>query len=204
MHLYIRRQTDSPTTTKALREAASKPEADNWGWPDRLKSVVEFREIPPGTLGAATAISLMSAALIVFFALTQIGQMRSSASSTVGADSDMPALLIALPGVASLIIGTWIDLSHLRRASLTTYWGLLASMSLSFASSLFFLLNAYKVVPGSIKMSIAGNILIQTDIWWLTLAGLAITCSLFLSRDLVASSRYYFRSVKGRIDRRMK
>lgn len=75
-------------------------------------------------------------------------------------------------------------------------------MMLSFASALYFLLDAYKDVPGKLTILITSSIEIHTDIVWLVLAGLSISCTLFLSRDVIASSRYYFRSVKGRITRR--
>lgn len=200
MHLYIRRQSESRAATEKEHQDSGVVQQLK-AWPDRLKSVVEFREIPPGALGAAAAISFMTTALIVFFALTRIGEGQS-ANATVTVASDIPALLIALPGIASLIVGAWLDLSHLRRASLTTYWGLGGSMMLSFASALYFLLDAYKDVPGKLTILITSSIEIHTDIVWLVLAGLSISCTLFLSRDVIASSRYYFRSVKGRITRR--
>jgi hypothetical protein len=200
MHLYIRRQSVSRAATEGQRPTSTAAR-ELRAWPDRLKSVVEFREIPPGTLGAAAAISWMTSVLICFFALTRIGQVQST-KTVVTVASDIPALLIALPGIASLIVGAWLDLSHLRRASLTTYWGLGASMILSFASALYFLLDAYKTLPERIVLTIAHNVYIQTDIGWLILGGLSISCSFFLGRDVIASSRYYFRSVKGRITRR--
>lgn len=206
MHLYIRRQPyirpepDNPVTAEV--EAPESGVARKLkAWPDRLKSVVEFREIPPGTLGAAAAISFMTSIIIGFFALTQIGEAQS-VKTVITVASDIPALLIALPGIASLIVGAWLDLSHLRRASLTTYWGLCASMILSFGSALYFLLDAYKTVPGRINLSLTRTVIVHTDITWLVFSGLSISCTLFLWRDVIASSRYYFQSVKGRITRR--
>lgn len=206
MHLYIRRQPYiRPQQETAVVANEEVPESGVVrklkAWPDRLKSVVEFREIPPGTLGAAAAISFMTSIIISFFALTQIGEARSVKTGITVA-SDIPALLIALPGIASLIVGAWLDLSHLRRASLTTYWGLCASMIFSFGSALYFLLNAYKTVPGRIDLSLTHGVIIYTDITWLVFSGLSISCTLFLWRDVIASSRYYFQSVKGRITRR--
>jgi hypothetical protein len=200
MHLYIRRQPANEAVGQG-RRSTSVSANESGAWPDRLKSVVEFREIPPGALGAAAAISLMTSVLICFFALTRIGQAQST-NTVVTVASDIPALLIALPGIASLIVGAWLDLSHLRRASLTTYWGLGASMALSFSSALYFLLDAYKTIPDRVTLTIANNVNVRSDIGWLVLATLSVSCTLFLARDVFSSSRYYFRSVKGRIARR--
>jgi hypothetical protein len=190
-HLYIRRQSSSEEATKALQEASAHT--------DRLKSVIEFREVPPGALGAATIVSLITTVIVCFFALTQIGEEPTPSHPVTSLGSDIPALLIALPAVASLIIGSWLDLSRLRRASLTTYLGLGASLVLSLTSALYFLWDAYKILPGRRILGLPGNITVRTDIGWLVLSGLAITCSLFLCRDVVRTSKYYFQLIRMRI-----
>jgi hypothetical protein len=75
-------------------------------------------------------------------------------------------------------------------------------MALSFSSALYFLLDAYKTIPGRVTLTIATNVNVRSDIGWLVLATLSVSCTLFLARDVFSSSRYYFRSVKGRIARR--
>lgn len=190
-HLYIRRQSSSEEAMKALHEAATRR--------DQLKSVIEFREIPPGALGAATIVSLITTVIISFFALTQIGQEPTPAHPATSLGSDIPALLIALPAVASLIIGSWLDLSRLRRASLTTYLGLGASLVLSLTSALYFLWDSYKILPGRRILGLPDSITVRTDIGWLVLSGLAITCSLFLCRDLIRTSKYYFQLIRKRV-----
>jgi hypothetical protein len=187
MHLYIRRQLEPKS--RAATTARS-------GFADRLKSVVELREIPPGALGATTVVSVVTAAIIGFFAITSIGE-QTSGSQTVS--SDIPALILALPGAASLIIGSWLDLSRLRQASLATYLGLAASVMLSLTSALYFLLDAYRHVPGRLVLFINSHVAMHTDIGWLVLAGLSATSALFLSRDLISTSRYYFQRVKKRV-----
>ena len=201
MHLYIRRQSENVASAQELKVPADSS-TYRPGMSERLKSVVEFREIPPGALGAATVISLMTAIVISFFALTQIGQEPTTAHSSTIIGSDIPALVIALPGFAGLIIGSWLDLTHLRRSSLTTYMGLGACVTLSLASALYFLLDANKVVPGRIALHVSNNFVIKTDFGWLILATIAITCSLFLVRDVASSTRFYFNQVKERVNRR--
>jgi hypothetical protein len=196
-HLYIRRQSDS-------EKAALTPEAatDSARVPgERLKSVIEFREIPPGALGASAVISILTAAIIIFFALTQIGQEIPSAHSAVIIGSDIPALFLALPGLASIVVGSWLDLSHLRRASLSTYVGLTASLLLSTASALYYLLGANESLVGRVSFSVTRHLAIRTNIGWLILATASAACGLFLTRDVISNSRYYSNQVKVRLKR---
>jgi len=164
--------------------------------------VVEFREIPPGALGASATASLMTAIIISFFALTRIGLDQTASHTPIIIGSDIPALIIALPGFASLIIGSWLDLSHLRRSSLTTYLGLASSVGLSLIGALYYLLDSNRVLPGRISLEIADNVIIKSDIGWLVLAVAAVTCSLMLVRDVIGGSRYYFNQVKEKVKRR--
>jgi len=202
IHLYIRRQSGKRERNPAFQGDPPRHETRSLGSQERLKSVVEFREIPPGALGAATIISLIASTVIIFFALTRIGQMPFSGNIAPNSGSDIPALILALPGFASVIVGSWLDLSHLRRASLATYVGLGASVALSLASALYFLFDANKSIPGRISLHVTNGVTLRTDIGWLCLAATAITCTLFLMRDLTARSRYYFNLIEKRIERR--
>jgi hypothetical protein len=200
MHLYIRRQSRQRPPRPGQPPASPQQDTDKPRPTERLKSVVEFREIPPGTLGASTVISLLTSIIIGFFALTLIGQQAPGHAHLAGG-SDVPALVIALPGLASLVIGSWLDLSHLRRASLTTYLSLAASIMLSLFASLLYLVGVNKQLPGRLSLTVIGSFAIKTDIVWLVLAGCAVTCSLLVLRDVVGGSRYYFNQVKERVRR---
>jgi hypothetical protein len=199
MHLYIRRQSDRMRYASARSLASFQGEANRPDARERLKSVVEFREIPPGALGAAAIVSVMTAAVIVFFALTRIGEEPFDGSTAAQSGSDIPALILTLPGFASLVIGSWLDLAHLRRASLATYLGLGTSVALSLTAALYYLLDANKAIPGRISLHVASGFVIRTDMGWMGLAVAAVTCSLFLMRDLSARSRYYFSMIEKRI-----
>jgi hypothetical protein len=203
-HLYIRRQRIDETEADIPQSKGSSSATNYASVPtERLKSVIEFREIPPGALGASAVISLITAVIITFFALTQIGQERPASHLPVIIGSDIPALIIALPGIASIVVGSWLDLSHLRRASLSTYVGLGASLALSIASALYFLLGASEPILGHLSLGVTSHVIIKTNVGWLVLAGMAVTFSLFLVRDVVSNSRYYSNQVKERLKRHM-
>jgi len=196
-HLYVRRQAAGAPPEPVPDPAVSgPPESPETILAQRFKSVVELREIPPGTMGIATAISIVTAVIITFFAVTQFGQYD------VQDRSDIPALIIALPGVASVVMGSWLDLANLRRASLSAYLGLGASVTLSLAAALYSLLGTGGLVPGRVSFTVADGVDVRSSIGWLILAALAITCCLFLLRDVVSSSRYYANQVKERIKHR--
>lgn len=196
-HLYIRRQADSEKESQAPEPVTGLIHAPA----ERLKSVIEFREIPPGALGASAIISAITAVIIIFFGLTQIGQETGSSHTPVVIGSDIPALLLALPGVASVIVGAWLDLSHLRRASLSTYAGLACSLVLSTASALYYLLGANESLVGHVTLNVTSNVSIRSNVGWLILGIAAAACSLFLTRDVISSSRYYSSQVKARLRR---
>lgn len=200
-HLYIRRQLGAPpSTTNLIRP-----------YPSRLKSVVEFREIPPGTLGAATMIALASAVIISFFAVTHTGLDANPnvppdriAAEQIKAtlNSDIPAVLLALPAFVGVLIGSWLDLSRLRKASLTTYLALTMTMFLSLGSALYFILDTNHQLPTALTLTVHGlDAKITTDWIWLGLMAISITHFLFLFRTVIDLSRYYSKCLQKRIDK---
>lgn len=181
-------------------------------YPSRLKSVVKFREIPPGTLGAATMIALASAAIISFFTITHtgLGIDPNVPPDRIGAEqikatlnSDVPALLLALPAFVGVLIGSWLDLSRLRRASLTTYLALTMTMFLSLGSALYFIFDTNHKLPTALTLTVHGfaDIKIMTDWIWLVLMAVSITHFLFLLRTVIDFSRYYSLCIQKRIDK---
>jgi hypothetical protein len=194
-HLYVRRQM------KPKNGAPGQAPVTGGGYTKRLKSVIELREIPPGTLGAAAVVALASAAIISFFAISHTGldidpNVTGSAAQNeqikATLNSDIPALLLALPAFIGVLIGSWLELSRLRRASLTTYLALAMTMFLSIASALFFVFDANRKLPTALTVHIAyGDSTLRTDWIWLLLMAVAITHFLFLARSLVNESRHF-------------
>jgi hypothetical protein len=226
-HLYVRRQTapdhssatavdarygPPPTTQRGLlrlmRRIAfwKKPTGDTEvptptrGGLSRVKSVVQFREVPPGALGGATAVAIASAAIITFFALTRLGLGKSGKATTFSEPTDIPALLLVLPGFVTVVLGSWIELSRLKRASLTTYLALAGTMVFSLISALYYLYGTGRNTPGEFTLTtIDKNIQISTDVGWLVLMIIAVTHALFLIRQVISESRYYTNCVRRRV-----
>lgn len=189
-HLYVRRQEGGPPDEL-----------------ERLKSIIRFREIPPGALGGATVISAASTTLILFFAVTHLGMRIDTNDGSINdqiraaLNSDIPALLLALPAFIAALVGTWTDLSHIRRTSLTTYVALAGTMILSLFSALFFVFDANKVLPTQTTIRLLTGHEVTTDYVWLTLALLSTTLTFSLVHRWIGESRYYFSVVRRRVGR---
>lgn len=215
-HLYVRRRLASqsssavqPSCSSVKTESEAAKQEETFLGP--LKSVVKLREIPPGTLGAATIIAFASAMIISFFAITHIGldinpNGKDAQAEQIKAtlNSDVPALLLALPAFVGVLIGSWLDLSRLRRASLTTYLALAGTMFLSLASALYFVFDANVKLPTEVTIVTIGYMEIMTDWIWLVLMAVAITHFLFLFRTVTDESRHYADRIKKRIDKQLR
>ncbi len=184
-HLYVRRQGDVPTSTAY-----------------RLKTRIQFREIPPGVLGGSLVVAAACAALITFFALTHIGlglELAEQASEAERAkdqlsatlNSDIPALLLALPAFTAALMGSWSDFSRVRRTSLVAYFGLLGTMVLSVSSALHLVYDANHKLATEIELVAIWGGKITTEKIWLVLMLLAWTMTLTLLQQLISELRHY-------------
>jgi hypothetical protein len=181
-HLYMRRQGE-PLDDSYLP----------------LKTVVEFRQIPPGVLGAATALSAINTIVITFFAVTLIGFYGRS-GRPVGFSTDVPALLIALPAFVAAFVGNWADRNILSRTSLRTYGGLLLTMLVSFVAALVYLLDAYVKAHTLVSIDFAwGTERWRTDVVWLSLAAGSFILTAYLAQELRVQSRYYLGRLRARV-----
>jgi hypothetical protein len=166
--------------------------------PPDLKSVIEFREIPPGALGAAAIVATAVAALIVFFTVTRIaisGPGDASASTNLF-NSDIPAVLLALPAFAALLLGHWADPARLPRASLSAYIGFLFTMFLSFSAAVLFILDANRHLSTQVLAHIwsnngRGGWNLTGDWIWFALSGLASAHAIHLIGRLHGELKYY-------------
>lgn len=148
-HLYVRRQGD--------RFNLSRIKPDSMQPPD-FKSVIHLREIPPGALGGAALLAVLSALVISFFTFTRVGMNEG------GTPGEIPALILALPAFVSSVIGRSLDTHRVGGTSLTAYFGLLIVAILSVFSTLLYLLDAGRSMPTERYISIVGGIVLHTDI----------------------------------------
>src|SRR2546430_2227280 len=106
--------------------------------PFGMATVVRFDEVPPGVLGSATIVSLLTTSLVVFFAA--IGTNRNYSSG-------LPAFLLALPAFAASWLGISSDSYRILRTSLMARLGLIGVGLVSIASSLLFLGQSLGLKP---------------------------------------------------------
>ncbi|MGH8601852.1 MAG: hypothetical protein ACREXR_03445, partial [Gammaproteobacteria bacterium] len=207
VHLYIRRQRPFPRVAE-------------------LKLVLGFREIPPGTLGGAAMVAGASALIITFFAVTRFGLHGPDPNVVpdnrdvvkAALNSDLPAILLALPAFVAALIGPWSDLSRIARAALSTYFGLVATLFLSVISVIHYILDANKKLPTEIFISTLETKIVwlalvnkrlptevsisifRAEIIWLTLMVLAILLFICLVHNLLSQMHRYFKLVEHRSD----
>jgi hypothetical protein len=198
-HLYVRRQS-SPE--KALPSSSTERSLN------RTKSVIHFREIPPGALLGVTIVAVVSAVVIAFIGLSRLGFGTKAATAA----APFPALLLAVPGFLSVLIGPWSDPSRLRRTSLTTYLALLGTMIYSLGGALFYLFGSGRPLDTLFTLSPIfldkwhvgrSPISINTDVIWLILIVVTTTHAVFLCRQFVSELRYYHRCIRGRFNDRV-
>ncbi len=161
--------------------------------PFNLRTVVEFAEMPPGALGGASLVALVSAILVVTFTL--LGPPNSNLS----------ALILAAPAIAASWMGVAADNESLLRTSLTTRVGLLVSGLLSFLGGLLYVIQARGKWLGPIPnvLLFSGHVHLRNmDTRWLALSGVASFTAAYLVGTSVVRARRYMRDVRrgSRID----
>jgi hypothetical protein len=148
------------------------------------KSVVDYRETPPGALGAVALMSSATTLLTTFFAL----------SGRDGPELN-PTLLIALPAFMVIVLGHWWDTSRLPKSSVSAFLGMLGIMVISMLGALLYLLSPRHVLAwANVQPKVCCGIGPRDTNWlWLTLAAFALWLTLYLWLRLHQSSREYRR-----------
>lgn len=130
-----------------------------------LNLQVRFHERPPGALGAAT---LLAGSLVAVIA--SIGWVMSG-EGPIGPPTDLPALLLVLPGVVALLFGQDMRSTTLVTASLTARVGFFSTLLLSLLAILLYVGQATKKVDLPVlELSVLGVPLPITDVGWLALS----------------------------------
>ncbi|MFD1045658.1 hypothetical protein ACFQ1S_08805 [Kibdelosporangium lantanae] len=107
-HLYVRRQGPGVVPGNSPRLNGASSEAGD------VKSVIEFREVPPGALGNAVTAAFITALIVTFVAFF----------GTPGSGHDFLVLLLTLPAFLAAAIGRGMTADRLVTTSLTAYYGL--------------------------------------------------------------------------------
>jgi hypothetical protein len=196
-HLYIRHQGARPDIVGDRVRAPTRPD---------LKSVVRFRETPPGVLGNAAFLALASAAVIGFFGVSRVG-----IDSPVGSAS-LPPLVLALPAFVGSALGRVTDHEKLVHAPLIAFFGLYTVIVLSITSALLYIFEASRhlkaaqeaqlsgadavprppPMPGEVSFTVLGGVLrIHTDVFWLAIFFVASVVAAYLVRERRNAFRYY-------------
>lgn len=139
----------------------------------QLVTTVDFEEVPPGALTGAGVVALASTVLIWFFLILQPGISNDPTvpQGAEQANSDLPALLLALPAFAATWVGTSAE--RILRSSIATYLGLAVTGLAAVASSLLYVANAngqYFYVVHDVSLLSETARLYDFDILWLVLA----------------------------------
>jgi hypothetical protein len=121
-----------------------------------LRLRTQFKELPPGTRGQAVVVAML-ATLFIGIA----GYVQSTHRDTN--NSDLPALLLALPVLAASWLTVSADPNRIVGLSLTARLSLLISCLLSVASVLFYFVHNAGSMPG--RLSLLGI----RDPWWVTI-----------------------------------
>lgn len=157
-----------------------------------LTTVIEFSEIPPGALGAATLVAASTAVLIIGFALLGAGTAN-------GLETDLPAVLLALPAVAASWLGQASNGESLLRTSLTTRLGTLGAGVIAFTSALLYVAQRtehlrepawdFSLLWGKVKFH-------DLSLYWLVLGLVALLLFVNLYRALWIRTRTYLKEAK--------
>jgi hypothetical protein len=181
-HLQIHTQSGLPyahlyTRNFHLRGAA------NWA------TVVHFFETPPGALGSAAAIALVTALLITFSGL--IGPLPNEGSGIF-------SVLLASPALIASYVGLQADSESLLRTSLVSRIGLIFSTGLAVASAVLYVAQSRKALLTPLwEISFLGQtVTLHISIWWLVLSLLSWGLAAFLLGTLVDRGRIYMSDIQ--------
>jgi hypothetical protein len=189
-HLYIRRQAtgDDQIIPHYLQDDVVSAQQQDTTLRD-FKSVVEFREVPPGALGNAVAVALLTAVIITYFALFRVGINPTNLGMSRSIQ-DIPALILTLPAFLVAAIGRSMGPDNLLRTTLTAFYGLWLIVSLSILAVLMYIYSANNVLPLEVTISVFGTDL-RFNLFWIALSLSTIGLYLYLRKRKNDEREYY-------------
>ncbi|WP_143268641.1 hypothetical protein [Amycolatopsis vastitatis] len=200
-HLYIRRvRLDRSTNTPSepVDGAGDKEKAD--GSDDEIrdfKSVIRFKEIPPGVLGSAVTIAFFTSLIVCFYAFGRDVPLVQSVPGQA-----VLTLLMAAPAFLAAALGRGISSDKLPGASLTAFFGLWAVVLTSMASVILFLSDVTTIATLNREITFFGWPR-HVSLPWVLLALFSVAVFLLLRKEKSDQRRYYLKiSRRADIDRR--
>jgi len=185
-HLYIRRvrynsdpEGDPSDAVSDHAEEAARPVLD-------FKSVIRFKEVPPGVLGSAVTISLSTALVISYLAFVR-GVQTNSATN---ASQVILTLMLALPAFLAAGLGRGVTSDNLTRTSLATFYGLWVTVLTSITAVFLFLSDVTRF--DRLKFPIAvWDSSHNVNLLWTSLALFSTAIYLILRKEKSDQRRYY-------------
>ena len=160
--------------------------------PRDLECVAEFEEIPPGTLRRTLVISSICSFVTFAFAFAMPSAIQDSRGT------DLAALLLAVPGFAATLVG--ISTDRVQQSSLTTFGGLVVSATISFATSVLYVMQSlvWRASP-AVQLRILGMITLpRADVIWLLFAALSLSTTVYLAVEGTYRMHRYMSALRRR------
>ncbi|QQQ77799.1 hypothetical protein IOD16_04685 [Saccharothrix sp. 6-C] len=192
-HLYIRRQRPDPPPNHSDDSSHDrKPVRRDL---EDIKSVVKLREIPPGSLGNATTIALVTAIILVYFTLFRVGLDPSLDKEGANTNQDVPALILTFPAFLAAVLGRGMNQETLGKSTVSAFYGLWLSVFLGLMGVLLYLYGANRKMPLDVELTVFG-IKQHYSLPWLAISFLAVGNYLILRKYKSERRRHYLDSLR--------
>ena len=194
-HLYIRRvgyNRDSDASPPDQKSPHQQATSGDLAKASDFKSVILFKEVPPGTLGNAATIALFAA--IVIFYNTFIYDAQPSSLLTI--NRSVSGLLLAFPAFLAVALGRGITFDNIRRTSLTAFYGLWMIVLTSVTALLLFAFGVDRFESLQLSIHVFGFVHRNVNIAWMCLAFISIAIYLALRKEKSDQRKYYLSILK--------
>jgi hypothetical protein len=191
-HLYIRRQDGKPQSEQTVEAQASPPSDHDTQEesPKDFKSIVVFREEPPGGLGNAVTIAVLTTIMVAYFALFRVGIDPTQDSPGSNNNQDIPAIILTLPAFLAAAVGRGMNADGLRRTSLVAFFGLWTIVGTSMAAVLLYIYSANRPLPLEVSVPFFWTKL-SFNMFWIALALASATITTYLAKRKRDERKYY-------------
>jgi hypothetical protein len=150
-----------------------------------MATVVTFNEVPPGTLGMASAVSAVTSALLVGF--TVVREYHHELADI----KSFPPFLLAFLALLASWLGFSSDREVLLRSSLLGRLGLIATTVLSLASALLYTTGDWLNKPVIVISLLGGAWAPRVNAWWFALTSISVILTAILCFAFGRATRSY-------------